>query len=367
MSIYKIIPISEPNIGKKELKYVINCIKSGWISFKSEYVRGFEEKFSKYCGAKYGIATSSGMSALQLALSSIDIKKDDEVIIPTFSMIAVANALTYLGAKVVLVDSELDYCNIDPEVIRDNITHKTKAIIVVHTYGHPVDMDQILNIAKDYGLYVIEDCAEAHGAEYRGIKVGGIGDIGCFSFYANKIITTGEGGMVVTKNEEIAEKARMLNYHGFESDHFKSKSIGYSFRMTSLQAALGLAQLEKIEEHIKIKRKNAKLYNSLLKDLDGIILPKEAKWAKSIYWMYSVLIEKNFGNRDKLIRYLKRQKIETRPFFCPVHLQPIYLEQFKNENFPIAEEISKKGINLPSGLLLKKSDIEYITESIISF
>lgn len=219
------------------------------------------------------------------------------------------------------------------------MTSRTKAIIVVHTYGHPADMRPILDIAKDKGIYVIEDCAEAHGAEYRGKKVGAIGDVGCFSFYANKIITTGEGGMIVTNNEEIAEKARILNYHGFEGEHFKHRYAGYSFRMSSLQAAFGLAQLERIDENIRLKRRNAKFYNSLLKGTEGLALPKEAKWAKSVYWMYSIIVEKGFGNREKLMSYLKKLGIETRTFFLSTHLQPIYSKEFAGEKYPVAEKL----------------------------
>lgn len=361
------IPVFEPKIGNRELRYVTNCIKSGWISFKGEYVKKFEKKFSMYCGAKFGIATSSGTTALYLALATIGIKPKDEVIIPSFSMIAVPNSINYLGGEIVLVDSEPEYFNIDTEKIEEKITKRTKAIVVVHNYGHPADMDPILDIAKDYNLYVIEDASEAHGADYKGKKVGGIGDIGCFSFYANKIITTGEGGMMVTKNEEIAENARILNYHAFENEHFKHNHVGYSFRMSSLQAAFGLAQLEKISKHIRIKRKNAKLYSSLLKDVEGLTLPKEAKWAKSVYWVYSILVEKPLGDKNKLMLFLKDRGIETRPFFYPIHLQPIYFEKFKREKYPVAEGLSKMGINLPSGLSIKKSEIIYITESIIDF
>ena len=362
------ILITSPKLGKKELDYVIDCVKSSWISSKSKYVIEFEKKFSEYCGVNYGVSTSSGGTALHLALASLGIKKRDEVIIPTLTMIATANAVTYTGAKPVLVDSEPDYWNIDTDKIQEKITKKTKAIIVVHLYGNPVDMNPVLDIAEDKGLFVVEDTAEAHGAEYKRKKVGGIGDIGCFSFYANKIITTGEGGMLITNNKKIAERSRILKDHAFtENKRFWHDKIGFSYRMSGLQAALGLAQLEKIDELINVRRKNTFLYNKLLKETNGLTLPKEARWAKNVYWMYSVLVEKNFGlSRDRLMECLGSKGIETRLFFIPIHQQPIYAKYFKKQKFPIADDLSKKGINLPSGPMLKKEEIEYICESISS-
>ena len=361
------IPVSAPLLGEKELEYVINAVKSNWISSKGKYVSEFEEKFSKYCGAKYGIATSSGTTALHLALASLGIGKNDEVIIPAFTMIATANAVTYTGAKPILVDSEPHTWNMDVEKISEKITKKTKAIIVVHTYGHPVDMDPICDIADDHGLNVIEDAAEAHGAEYKGIKVGGIGDVGCFSFYANKIVTTGEGGMIVTNDEKIAEKARILRAHAFSEDrHFWHRFIGFNYRMSNLQAAIGVAQMEKIEELVELRRRNAEKYNSLLKKVEGLSLPPEAIWAKNVYWMYSILIEDNFGmNRGMLMEELEKGGIETRTFFYPINVQPIYAKYYSNENYPVASKLSRKGINLPSGSTLKEEDIEYVVDYIV--
>jgi perosamine synthetase len=331
-------------------------------------VEKFEQKFAEYCGCKYGIATNSGTTALHLALATLDIKAGDEVIIPTFTMIATANAITYTGAKPVLVDSEFSTWNIDTSKIKEKITKRTKAIIPVHTYGHPVDMDPIVELAEKHDLYVVEDAAEAHGAEYKGKRTGSIGDMGCFSFYANKIITTGEGGMIVTNNEELAERARWLRAHAFgrHGKHFYHEALGFGYRMSGLQAALGLAQLKRIDEFIATRRNNAKLYNSLLSELGGkITLPPEAPWAKNVYWMYSILIQDEFGmTRDELVRRLELEGIETRPFFYPIHTQPIYAEQYRWESFPVADELSRKGINLPSGNNLTADEVKYVCECI---
>ncbi|KUO39427.1 MAG: aminotransferase DegT [Hadesarchaea archaeon DG-33] len=363
----KMIPVCEPKLGKKELENVIDCIKTNWISSKGKYITEFEEKFSRYCGAKYGIATCNGTTALHLALASLGVKTGDEVIIPSFTMIATANSVTYTGAKPVLVDSEPMTWNMDPIKVEDKITKRTKAVMVVHAYGHPADMNPILEIAEKHDLHVIEDAAEAHGAEYKGKRVGALGDAGCFSFYANKIVTTGEGGMVITNDEKIAEMARLLRDHAFEPKRFIHRYIGFNYRMTNLQAAIGVAQMELIDESVETRRRNAKLYNSLLKDTVGITLPPEAPWAKNVYWMYTVLIEDSFGiGRDELMKHLKERGIDTRSAFYPIHTQPVYAKRYMGEKYPVAEEIGRKGINLPSGNTLTKEQIEFIANAVIS-
>ncbi len=362
------IPVAAPKIGDKELQYVTECVKSSWISSLGWYVEEFEKRFSSYCGAKYGVATSSGTTALHLALASLGIERSDEVVIPSLTMIATANAVTYTGAKIALVDSEEECWNIDANKIEEEITEKTKAIIPVHTYGHPADMDPILEVAEKHGLFVVEDAAEAHGAEYKGRKAGGIGDVGCFSFYANKIITTGEGGMLVTDDEDLAERAKALRAHAFSEDkHFWHRAIGFNYRMSSLQAAVGVAQLEKIEEFVERRRKNAMLYNSYLEEIDGVVIPPEANWAKNVYWMYSILIKDEFGmGRDELMKVLEKDGIETRTFFYPVNIQPIYKDRFPGQRFPVAEALSKTGMNLPSGTTLNEGEIEYVSRRIAS-
>lgn len=362
------IPVCAPKLNGKEIEYVTDCIKSTWISSQGKYVTEFENKFAECCKVKYAISTNSGTTALHLALATLDIQAGDEVIIPTFTMIATANAVTYTGAKPVFVDSERKTWNIDISNIEEKITDRTKAIMPVHTYGHPVDMDSVMELGERYGLFVIEDAAEAHGAEYKGRRTGGLGHMACFSFYSNKIITTGEGGMVVTNDEELAERARWLRAHAFgkHGKHFWHEALGFGYRMSALQAAVGLAQVERIDEFVSIRRHHAKLYNSLLSELgDKITLPPEASWAKNVYWMYSILIENKFGiSRDELMKKLELEGIETRTFFYPIHVQPIYAKRYGLEKFPVAEDLSRRGMNLPSGSNLTAEVVEYVCDSI---
>ena len=352
------IPVAEPKLGGNELKYVSECISSGWISSLGKYIQKFEEEFSNFIGTKYGIATSSGTTALHLALEIFGIGKEDEVIIPSLSFIATANSVEYSGAKPVFVDSEPRTWNIDPSLIEKNITKRTKAIIPVHLYGHPADMGSIIDLAKEHNIVVIEDAAEAHGAEYKKKKVGSLGDVGCWSFYGNKIITCGEGGMITTNNEEVMEKAILLRDHGMSKEkRYWHPQIGYNYRMTNMQAAIGLAQVEKIEEYIAIRRKNANIYNKLLEDNKNITLPIEMEWAKNVYWLYSILVDKI--PRDEFARILLENEIDTRPFFIPIHLQPPY-EKYGKKRLSVAEDLAKRGISLPSAPTLKRDQIEYI-------
>jgi len=357
------IPVAEVCLGEKEREYVNDCLETGWISSKGKYVAAFEEAFSRFCGVRYGVATCNGTVALHLALVVLGIGPGDEVIVPTLTFVATANAVVYTGARPVFVDSEPYTWNIDPAKIEEKITARTKAIIPVHLYGHPADMDPIVEIARRHGLYVIEDAAEAHGALYKGKRVGSLSDIACFSFYGNKTITTGEGGMVLTDNPEWAERAAWLRGHGMSRERqYWHPVIGYNYRMTNVQAAIGLGQLERLEEFIACKRRNAQLYNSLLAEVPGITLPPEAPWAQNIYWMYSILIEDDFGiSRDELALRLREKGIETRPFFHPMHTMPPH---HRDERFPVAEELSRKGINLPSSPRLTREQIEFICQSI---
>lgn len=361
--INKFIPVAEPSLKGNELRYVNDCIKTNWISSIGEYVTKFENKFAKYCGSKHGIAISNGTHALHLALVALGIGKGDEVIIPNLTFIATANAVAYTGAKPILVDAELRTWNIDVNKIEEKISNKTKAIIPVHLYGHPCDMDKIMKIARKHNIYVIEDAAEAHGAEYKGKKVGSIGDIGCFSFFGNKIITTGEGGMCITNDKELAERMRFLKDHGMSKEkRYWHPEIGFNYRLTNIQAAIGLAQLENIDKIITKKRKNARLYNSLLKNVKGMTLPPEKKWAKNVYWMYSILIEDKFKiSRNNLIKKLEKNNIGSRPFFFPINQMPPYKTNVK---YHCSEELSKKGINLPSSVNLRRCDIERIVKII---
>ena len=361
------IPVCEPTLIGEELENVIDCIKTNWISSKGKYIEEFEKQFSSFCNAKHGIANSNGTTALHLAVAALGLGKGDEVIMPTLTMVASAVAVVYTGAKPVFVDCEADTWNMDINKIEEKITDKTKAIMPVHIYGHPVDMDALFEIAKKHGLYIIEDAAEAHGAEYKGKRVGCLGDVGCFSFYANKIITTGEGGMVLTNNDELAEKMRELRdlAHSKEK-RFLHKMIGFNYRMTNLQAAIGVAQMKNINKLIEMRRRNAKLYNSFLGKIDGINLPPEKKWAKNVYWMYAIVLEDSFGlDRDTLREKLMQNGIETRSFFIPMHEQPIFKKMdIAKGSYPVADEVSKRGLYLPSSSSLTESQINFICETI---
>ena len=362
------IPIAEPSLGGEELNNVIETVKSGWISSKGKFIEEFEQNFSDYCGRKYGVATSNGTVALHLALKALKVRKSDEIIVPDLTFVAVANTVIYCNAKPVFADSHPEYWCIDPGRMEEKITPKTKAIVPVHLYGHPCDMDAIIKIAEDYNLIVIEDAAEAHGAEYKGKKVGSFGDISCFSFYGNKIMTTGEGGMCLTNDEELAEKMRILRDHGMNPEKkYWHDIIGFNYRMTNLQAAIGVAQLKKLDEFVEKKRQIAKWYSEELKDLvdnGKITLHPEMFWAKCVYWMYCILVEDNFGmSRNELMKRLEEKGIETRQFFYPMHVMPPYKN---NEKFPIAEELSRKGINLPSGVSLTENEVKQIVRCIRS-
>ena len=358
------LPIAEPLLGEQELRYVTECVLTGWVSSAGKFVKQFEEMFAAFCNARFAVATSNGTTALHLALLALDIGPEDEVIVPTLTFIATANAVTYTGARPVFVDSELETWNIDPGQVEAAITPKTKAIIPVHLYGHPADMDPILDIANRQGLAVIEDAAEAHGARYKGRRVGAIGDIGCFSFYGNKIITTGEGGMIVTNRGSLAHKARILRDHGMMPDRrYWHPVLGYNYRLTNLQAAIGVAQVEKVDAILENKRRIAQAYTEYLQDVPGITLPPEASWAENVYWIYSILVDENaFGiGRDALMVELKKQRIETRPLFPPVHTQPIYAT---GQSFPVAEQLSARGISLPSAVNITENDVKRIANTI---
>ncbi|TSA58120.1 DegT/DnrJ/EryC1/StrS family aminotransferase [bacterium] len=362
------IPVCEPFLSGKELEYVTDCLKTNWISSQGKYIEQFEQRFAAYCGCEYGISTTSGTTALHLALASLGIGPGDEVIVPAFTMISTAFAIIYTGAKPVLVDAEPETWNIDVTKIEQKVTRRTKAILPVHIYGHPCDMEPIMNIAQKYSLHVIEDAAEAHGAEYKGRKAGGIGHIGCFSFYANKIITTGEGGMVVTNDETIAEKARALKDLAFSRQmRFLHTDLGFNYRMTNIQAAIGLAQFEKIEQYVEMRRKNAYLYNHLLKHIPSVTLPPEKEWAKNVYWMYSILIDDKFGiSRDELMDQLRKEGIDTRTFFIPIHQQPVFenMRLFNRESYPVAEDLGRRGLYLPSSSGLTEKQIKQVCQAI---
>jgi perosamine synthetase len=361
-----IIPVCEPTLSGNELKYVTDAVETNWISSAGDYIPRFEALFAQKVAAAYGVACVNGTVALHLALATLGLEPGDEVIIPAFTMIATANAVTYLGARPVLVDSEPHTWNLDLNQVEDAITPRTRAIVPVHTYGHPVDMDPLNAIAQKHGLFVLEDAAEAHGAQYKGRPVGSLGDAAAFSFYGNKIITTGEGGMVTTDREDVARLAWNLRDHAFSTErHFWHKFLGYNYRMTNLQAAIGLAQTEQLEAFVAARRANAAHYTRLLRQIPGIVTPPEAAWATNVFWMYGILLEPEFGlSRDELRAGLARRGIETRTFFIPMHCQPIYFDHYRGQRFPVAEDLCRRGLYLPSASSLTQEEIETVVEAV---
>jgi perosamine synthetase len=373
------IPVNEPLIGDKEIEYVRDCLRTGWISSAGKYLEEFEQAWADYCGMRYGIAVSNGTTALHVAVACLDLQPGDEVILPTFTIISCAQAVTYNGAIPVLVDSDPRTWCMDVSQVAKKITSHTRAIMPVHIYGHPVDMDPICSLAKQHGLIIIEDAAEAHGAQYlsnRGqpnqtwSRCGGLSDISVFSFYANKLVTTGEGGMVLTNNPAFAQKARSLRNLCFRPERrFYHTQLGYNFRLTNLQAAIGLAQVERMPETIAKKRWIGESYTNRLKSISYIQLPVEEAWAKQVYWMYGLVLDETTGlSAADFSKKLFDEGIETRPFFLGMHEQPVFIEQglFKGEVYPVAERIARQGLYLPSGLTLSQSQINQVCQAVES-
>lgn len=362
------IPVNQPLLSKESKKNLRTAMNSGWLSSAGPFVHQFENSFAKFIGVKHAVAVSNGTAALHIALLALNIGPKDEVIVPAFTMAATWLAVLYVGAKPVFVDCDLDTCNIDPKLIEAAITPRTKAIIPVHIYGHPAPMDEVMKIAKKHHLAVIEDAAEAHGALYKGKKCGSIGNIGCFSFYANKIITSGEGGMVVTNNVHLAKEMDKLHdlYHS-DTKRFIHEKIGFNYRLTNLQAAVGLGELSHIKEYLNKKAKMAKQYHNGLKDIPGLILPMTKPDVTNVFWMYALrVVPEDFGtNRDNLKKELKLVGIDTRDFFYSPTDQPV-LKRFlgKNAKFPNTDLIAQQGLYLPSGLAITVAQINKVCNAI---
>lgn len=357
-------PVYKPYLCGNEHKYVNECINSSWISSQGEFINKFEKAFADYLGIKYALSCSNGTTALHLALLSLGISDGDEVIVPTLTYVATANAISYVGATPVFIDSEPKYFQIDPDKIEQNITKKTKAIIVVHLYGHASEMEKIVKIAKKYHLFLIEDCAEAIGTKYNDSYVGTFGDIGTFSFFGNKTITTGEGGMVVTNNESLSENIFKLKGQGTSTTiKYFHDVIGYNYRMTNICCAIGLAQLENVEVILAKKIKIARWYKEALQKIEGISFHEEQEKTLHTHWLASVVVDEPL-NRDDLMNHLLAYGIDSRPFFIPMHQLPIHK---RDVTLPVAESLSRKGINLPSYPELNKEDIIYITTKIKEF
>lgn len=355
------IPVYQPSLTGNEKKYVNECLDSTWISSKGRFVNEFEKKFSEYINIKYATSVCNGTVALHLAMIALGIGPDDEVIVPTLTYIASVNSIAYTGAKPVFVDSLEDTWQIDPEDIKRKITNKTEAIMVVHLYGHPCDMDKIMSIANEYDLFVIEDCAEALGSYYKGKHVGTFGDISTFSFFGNKTITTGEGGMVVTNDETLYDRSCHFKGQGLAKHRqYWHDVIGYNYRMTNVCAAIGLAQLEQANVFLQKKRQIRDWYNDGLKNVPVTPHGEYGEVVHS-YWMYSILVNDS-KDRDALRDFLAGNGIETRPVFYPVHTMPMYSQKFQKH--PVAEKIGWSGINLPSWPGLEKKQVDYVCETI---
>jgi len=362
------VPVNTPLLSGNEKKYLIECIDTGWISSEGEFIKQFENKFSAYIGQKHGVAVSNGSAALDVAVQALDLSKGDEVIMPTFTIISPALSIVRAGAVPVLVDCDPVTWNMDVNQIESKITKNTKAILVVHIYGLPVDMGPILDLCKKYNLKLVEDAAEMHGQTYKGRKCGSFGDLAIFSFYPNKHITTGEGGMILTNDESLRDRCQKLRNLAFEPGRrFIHKELGWNYRMTNMQAAIGVAQLENIENHISKKREIGQRYNDLLKQLKGYQLPlPNTLYAENIYWVYGLVC----NSEEKCAATMKAlgdENIGTRPFFWCMHEQPVFLTMglFKGEKYPHSEKIARNGFYLPSGLGLSPNDIEYVAENLI--
>jgi len=360
------VPVSEPLLSKEAKENVNVALETDWISSSGPFVKEFEEKFAKKFGVNYAVAVANGTAALHVALLALKIGPGDEVIVPAFTMAASWMAVMYTGAKPVFVDCTLDTYNIDVNKIEEKINKNTKAIMSVHIYGHPCKMDEILEIASKYNLFVIEDAAEAHGATYKEQYAGTFGNIGCFSFYANKIITTGEGGMVVTNSDEIAQKCRKFKDLHHSEKRFVHDGLGYNYRMTNLQAAVGCGELENLEKYIEKKSWMAEKYQNLLCEVNGIKLPTTLDHVKNVYWMYSILLdEEKIGmNRDAFRNSLKDGGIDTRDFFYAPEDQPVLKDIIGGQYFTNTKEISKNGLYLPSGLAITEEQIHFVAKSI---
>ncbi|MEO5858719.1 MAG: DegT/DnrJ/EryC1/StrS family aminotransferase [Pyrinomonadaceae bacterium] len=365
---YYRVPVASPLFIGNEKKYVDACMDSGWISSAGNYVSLFENSFADYCGVRHAIACCNGTVALHLALMALGVQAGDEVIVPTLTFVATPNSVVYCGAQPVFVDSEPASWNLDPQKVESKITANTKGIIAVHLYGHPAEMSELRKIADRHGLFLLEDAAEAVGAMFDGRIVGSLGDAATFSFYANKIITTGEGGMVVTNDDTIAERVRLLRGQGMDPDRrYWHPVVGYNYRMMNLAAALGLAQLETIDRHLELRLRVAEEYRRLLDGVSGIQFQFEQQRAKHVYWMFSVVLDPNiWHDRDVVMHKLAERGVETRPIFYPAHSMPPYEKAAQNEKFSVAEWLNANGLSLPTWAGMTENDVRLVCDALLS-
>jgi perosamine synthetase len=363
-----VIPVFDPDIGEAEIAAVVAALQRREISGSfGKSIQEFEESFSAYCGCKYGVAVTSGTTALHLAVAALDLPENSEILMSASTNIATGLAAFHNDAIPVGVDSEAVSWNIDLDLIEGLITPATRAIIPVHLFGHPVDMDRLCEIAAKHNLQVIEDCAEAHGATCRGRVVGSFGHMSCFSFYANKLITTGEGGMILTNDAALVERLRLLRNLGFTAPRFVHKLAGYNFRLTAYQAAMGAVQVKKLPDVVEAKRRMAARYRQALAGISGLQLPSEANWAKHVFWMFGIVVRPEFGmSRDELAAGLAQRGVETRTFFCPMNCQPCFesMPNFRAVPTPVADMLWRCGLYLPSSHTLSDEQIQLVAGAV---
>jgi len=358
------IPISNPALVGNELKYVTDCLESSWVSSLGRYITDFETTFAKFCGASHAITCSNGTTALHLALLALGVKPGDEVIVPTLTYVATANAVAYCNATPVFVDSEPITWNMDPAAIEARIGPKTKGIIVVHLFGHPVDMDPIMEIAQRRGLFVLEDAAESPGAEYKGRRVGSIGHAATFSFFGNKIITTGEGGMVTTNDASLAAEVRRLKNHGMDPNRkYWFETIGFNYRLTNVAAAIGLAQMEKIDWHLEQRRNIAAWYQEDLAGISGVTWQPELPWARHVWWLFTIQLDSSVAlDRFEVMALMKERAVEVRQIVYPTHVLPPYVGA--GALCPVSERVVERGLHLPTWGGLTRDDVRYVARSL---
>jgi perosamine synthetase len=362
------LPVMEPVLKGRELEYIMDCLSSNWISSQGNYINRFQEFFREYLSVDYALTVCNGTAALHLAMIALGIGREDEVIVPDLTFVAPASMALLCGAKPIFVDVDRKTWTMDHTTIEARITERTRAIVPVHLYGHPCDMGPIMEVAKRHNLFVIEDCAEALGAEYKGRKVGTFGDIGTFSFFANKVITTGEGGMVTTNSLELHRKMQLLRDHGMTREkRYWHHVAGFNYRLTNLQAAIGLAQMEKIDDFLSYREEVVARYDSALKNINGIILPPREAWAKNIFWLYSLVVDEQGAgiDRDTLQANLTGNGIDTRPFFYPLHKQPPFASE-ADRSFPNTEWLAARGLSLPTSNNIKLEDVDKVCAAIRS-
>jgi perosamine synthetase len=363
----RFIPVAAPLLTGNEKAYVVDCIESSWISSCGKYVEKFERAFAEFCGVRHAISCSSGTAALHVALLALGVRPGDEVIVPTLTFVATANAVTYCGARPRFVDIEPDTWTLDPALVEAKITTRTKAIIPVHLYGHVTNMDAMNELARRHNLFVVEDAAEAHGAEFRGRRVGSLGDVAAFSFYGNKIVSCGEGGMVVTDSDPLAEYAAQLRGQGVDSKRrYWFPIVGYNYRMANLAAAVGLAQLERIDWHLSRRREVAMWYRENLHDVPGISWQVTKDGRDNVDWLFTITLDESIGmSRDDVIAKLAQRGVETRPVFYPMHTLPPYQEMSREDgDFPVADRIARSGLSLPTWAGLQHEDVVYVCDAL---